>query len=559
MANYLGDIRLGDTIDFKFTTRQISGAPFTLAGSPVLSCYPANSTTELTAGITLTVDFDSRTGFNHVRVVASSGNGYATATDYDVVITTGSVNSVSVVGECIGSFSIEHRSALMPTVAARTLDVSAGGEGGLDWANIGSPTTAVALSATTIKATNQVTTGTAQAGAINTITLAAGASSTDGTYDPSTIRIISGTGAGQSRLIIDYAGSTRIAAIDRDWRTTPDNTSVYEIVSSTNLISTNEGLAQGGSGTTITLNATASAVDDCYKGQTVVLRTSTGQDQARIITSYVGATKIATVGEAWTTNPSSTTGYIIWPLGRVLVSMILPNAVNASSLATDAVSEIASGVWQDTTAGDFTTALSVGKSLMNGVSLGTGLTVNDITTKSGFSLSGTQTFNVTGNITGNLSGSVGSVTGLTASNLDATISSRMATYTQPTGFLAATFPTGTVANTTNITAGTITTVTNLTNAPTAGDLTATMKASVTTSATASLATTTYAEPGQGAPGATLSLADKISFLYKFMRNRITQSATTMSVYADDATTVDQKAAVSDSGTLFDRGEITSGP
>lgn len=51
------------------------------------------------------------------------------------------------------------------------------------------------------------------------------------------------------------------------------------------------------------------------------------------------------------------------------------------------------------------------------------------------------------------------------SRLDAAVSSRMATYTQPTGFLAATFPTGTVANTTNITAGTITTTTNLTNLP----------------------------------------------------------------------------------------------
>lgn len=61
--------------------------------------------------------------------------------------------------------------------------------------------------------------------------------------------------------------------------------------------------------------------------------------------------------------------------------------------------------------------------------------------------------------------------------LDAAITSRMASYTQPTGFLAATFP-GTVASTTNITAGVITTVTNLTNAPTAGDLTATMKMSV---------------------------------------------------------------------------------
>lgn len=73
-------------------------------------------------------------------------------------------------------------------------------------------------------------------------------------------------------------------------------------------------------------------------------------------------------------------------------------------------------------------------------------------------------------------------------NLDATVTSRMASYAQPTGFLAATFPTGTVANTTNITGGTITTATNLTNAPTAGDLTATMKTSVTTAATAATPT-----------------------------------------------------------------------
>lgn len=45
-----------------------------------------------------------------------------------------------------------------------------------------------------------------------------------------------------------------------------------------------------------------------------------------------------------------------------------------------------------------------------------------------------------------------------------------------------------VASPTNITAGTITTVTNLTNAATAGDLTATMKASVTTAATAATPT-----------------------------------------------------------------------
>ncbi len=50
-------------------------------------------------------------------------------------------------------------------------------------------------------------------------------------------------------------------------------------------------------------------------------------------------------------------------------------------------------------------------------------------------------------------------------HLDADVTSRMATYVQPTGFLAATFPSGTIASTTNITAGTIATVTTLTNLP----------------------------------------------------------------------------------------------
>ena len=42
--------------------------------------------------------------------------------------------------------------ALKPTTAGRTLDVSAGGEAGIDLANVGSPTTTLNLSGTTIKA-----------------------------------------------------------------------------------------------------------------------------------------------------------------------------------------------------------------------------------------------------------------------------------------------------------------------------------------------------------------------------------------------------------------------
>lgn len=185
---------------------------------------------------------------------------------------------------------------------------------------------------------NVVTSGTAQGGSTNTITLAAGASATNGTYDPSIVRIVGGTGSGQARLVIDYNGTSKVAVVDRDWRTAPDNTSLYEIIAAPNLMSTNEGLAQGGGASTITLNANASSVNDTYVGQTVVIRTGTGQDQSRLITAYNGTTKVATVGQAWVTNPTSSSAYMILPVGRSFVVEVLGAAITAiqSGLGTAA-------------------------------------------------------------------------------------------------------------------------------------------------------------------------------------------------------------------------------
>ncbi len=174
---YHGDIRLGDTIDIKFTTRSFTtGAPTTLAGTPVISAYVGNGTTQITAGITLTVDFDAVTGLHNVRVVATSGNGFATATNVELVITTGTVGGVSVVGEVVGSFSIEARSALMPTTAARTLDVTATGAAGIDWANVENPTTALNLSGTNIDVDQVVASVSGAVGSVTAgVTLAASA------------------------------------------------------------------------------------------------------------------------------------------------------------------------------------------------------------------------------------------------------------------------------------------------------------------------------------------------------------------------------------------------
>ena len=69
---------------------------------------------------------------------------------------------------------------------------------------------------------------------------------------------------------------------------------------------------------------------------------------------------------------------------------------------------------------------------------------------------------------------------------------------------------------------------------------------------------TYAEPGQGAPAATASLVTKIGYLFKLLRNKIETTATTISVYDDAGTTVDQASTISDDATTFTRGEFGTG-
>lgn len=97
------------------------------------------------------------------------------------------------------------------------------------------------------------------------------------------------------------------------------------------------GTAQAGAASTITLDAGASATDSLYKGAVVVVTGGTGAGQHRIITGYVGSTKVATVGEAWETAPDNTSTFMLLP-GRAFVSTVLAAAITAiqSGLATSA-------------------------------------------------------------------------------------------------------------------------------------------------------------------------------------------------------------------------------
>lgn len=67
------------------------------------------------------------------------------------------------------------------------------------------------------------------------------------------------------------------------------------------------------------------------------------------------------------------------------------------------------------------------------------------------------------------------------------------------------------------------------------------------------------EPGQGAPAANASPLAKIAYLFKAWRNKKTQTSSDYKLYADDASTVDQKASVSDDGSTTTIGEVATGP
>jgi len=124
------------------------------------------------------------------------------------------------------------------------------------------------------------------------------------------------------------------------------------------------------------------------------------------------------------------------------------NINNATAVNGLTAAQIATGVWTDSTAGDFTTSSTIGKSVMNGVSLGTGLTVNALTNAP------------------------------TAGDLTATMKSSVTT--------AATSATPTVLLTSGTSAGQVTLSSGILTANANGDFTATQKTSLNNATPASV-------------------------------------------------------------------------
>lgn len=451
---YHGDIALGETIDIKFTTRQFStGAPFTLAGTPVISAYVDNGTTEITAGITLTVDFDSRTGLNNVRVVATSGNGFVTATNVTLVITTGTVDSVSVVGECVGSFSIEKRSAVRPTTAGRTLTIESDGMAHADLKEM----LGVGQSVTDLK------------------------DFADDGYDPATNKV-------QGVVLVDTTTT------NTDMRGTDSAATAAALATHDGKLDTlTTTVGAAGAGLT-----EAGGTGDHLTAISATLKNGAHGGTAAVLTLERMIVASATTNEPGIKITGNGSGPGLQSTGGATGHGAMLNGGASDGDGLHAHASAGCGIWAEAHGGS-----NAGMTLM-GDSAAPGLVASG---------------GIQGSIDGDLSGSVGSVTGAVGS------------------------VTGAVGSVTG----------------SVGSLATQAKADVNAEVVDALATDTYAEPGQGTPAATLSLAAKINYLFKNWRNRKTQTSTQWSLYNDDATTVDQKATVSDDGTTAGKTEISTGP
>lgn len=161
MSGYLGDFAPGTTIRDMWNSSDSNGASITRSTNGTISVYKDGGTTQSTTGVTDTEDFDSLTGVHLVAIDTSAdGTFYSAGSDFIVVLSAATIDTRTV-NAALFSFSLNNRTPLRPTTAGRTLDVSAGGEAGVDWANVGSPTTTVGLSGTTVKTATDVETDTA--------------------------------------------------------------------------------------------------------------------------------------------------------------------------------------------------------------------------------------------------------------------------------------------------------------------------------------------------------------------------------------------------------------
>jgi len=127
MNDYYGDFTVGSVIRIKFNTLTQALVPANPSVAMAFAVYK-NSTTEHTADITVTPDYDGKAGIHLVVIDTSvSTTFYVAGEDYDVFFTAGTVDGKDLTRVKLKSFSLENRNrkANVTQVAGQTANAAA--------------------------------------------------------------------------------------------------------------------------------------------------------------------------------------------------------------------------------------------------------------------------------------------------------------------------------------------------------------------------------------------------------------------------------------------------
>lgn len=616
---YLGDyVEDYATLNFKFSTHKASGEPITLAGTPAVSVYKANSTTQSTAGITLTVDFDSLTGLHNVLIDLSADAFYAVANDYCVVITTGTVDSVSVVGTVLAHFSIENRNNKVDVTKISGDSTAADNcESFFDGTGYAGGTAKLKVDLDTIK--TQAVTCAAGVTILANVGFAGapgannGAPTTNGTKINQTVDLT----AGQT-IAATVAGS--VGGIDGV--TFPANFEHLSITDTTGLVDITQTAADkvwGTAARVLTANTNLSGLEvDLTKIHGTALTETAGQLAAAFVKFFDVATPVLTCESVNQAQDNATTAEIKTALeadGSKLDHLweMTEDDGGTRRLTTNALEQAPSGgldaagvaaaVW-DAVASSYDDAGSMGALLNDAGAAGDPWST---------ALPGAYGSGTAGKIIGdNLNATVGSRSSHDAADVaalvlatpaqklatdasgyvtyanaappsaadvaDAVWDEAIADHTTGTTFggknqkvvpsetindyKATGFSTHSAADVAALVLATpaqkvVTDASGYVTANLNGDLTETMKTSVNGEVVDALGTDTLAELSQGAPPATPTIKQALMLLYMAFRNERTSTDSLLNI-KNDAGTVICKATLSDDGTTFTKAEFISG-
>ena len=158
--------------DFNITKNGTSAA---MSGNTISHSHNGHYLITLTTTDTNTIGRLAITVNNTSYAMTAFRWDVITATAFDTLVTNGTLASTTsgrtISVDASGNLTVggyaSGQAPLQPTVSGRTLDVSLSGEAGIDWSNIGSPTTSVNFSGTTISTSQAVA---SVSGAVGSVT-----------------------------------------------------------------------------------------------------------------------------------------------------------------------------------------------------------------------------------------------------------------------------------------------------------------------------------------------------------------------------------------------------